>query len=92
MPLYTHVQRLQLDTHHGIVLIRGRTGDGDSIYAYVKVDRQDIDDIEMAYNLGKEVDYSRYKGIIKHDWGEEPPENVKIYMEKHYGFSHESAA
>lgn len=89
MPLYTHVQRIQLDSNHGIVLIRGRTRDGDFIYAYVKVDRRDIDDIEMAYNLGKEIDYSQYKGIIKHDWGEEPSDNVKRYMEQHYSFKHQ---
>ena len=82
------MQKLELDDNHGIVLLRGKSRDGHSIYAYVKVDKSDIDEIERAYHAGKEIDYSTYKGILKHDWGDEPTDNVKLYMERTYGFKH----
>ncbi len=84
----THIQKLDLETHNGIVLIRGETPVGDPIYAYVKVDLHDVEELEKAYEQDLFIDYSRYKGIIKHDWGEEPPTNVKRYMEEHYDFHH----
>ena len=84
----THIEKLKLEIYNGVVLLRGVTRNGDALYAYVKVDNKDIEDMQRAYEEGRYIDYSQYKGIIKNDWGEEPPENVKKYMEKTFNFTH----
>lgn len=83
----THLQRMQLEAHDGIVLLRGTIPTGDMIYAYVRASREDIEEMQRAYERGEMIDYSNYQGIIKHDWGE-PSDNVKRWMEQQYHFTH----
>ncbi len=84
----TQVQKLDLQAHDGIALLKGETVHGDAVYAYVKADKEGIEEMLRACEIGSTIDYSRYKEIIKQDWGEEPPENVKRFMESRYGFKH----
>jgi len=84
----THIQKLQLETHDGIVLLRGQTMDGDAMYVYVRANASQIEDIFRASQTGEAIDFGNFGGIIKLDWGEEPSSNVKIYMERYYNFIH----
>jgi len=88
MSALTHVARIKLEANDGIVLLQGETPTGDAVYAYVRADAEDIEHMISACEAGVPVDYSKYKEIIKHDWGDEPSNNVKIFMEDNYGFHH----
>ena len=87
MSKLTHIQKLKLDGCDGIVLLRGQTLFGDEIFAYIRASREDIDRMIIMCEAGEAIDYSKYKEIIKNDWGS-PCDNVKRFMESEYGFRH----
>lgn len=89
MASLTHIQKVRFENYNGIVLLKGETPLGAPIYAYVKADLHDVEEMTRAYKEGRYVDFSKYKGILKSDWGKEPTENVKKYMERTYNFVHQ---
>lgn len=71
-----------------ILLVRGENPNGESIYAYVAVRADRLEDFMAAQNTG--TFYPEDFGVIIEAGEGEPSAEVRKKMEDEYGFNHEA--
>lgn len=71
------------------ILLRTKTVAGKPVFAYVAVQGDRLAEFRDAFQNDhfNPADYGR---ILECGEGNEPPEDIKRYMEEEYGFDHES--
>lgn len=87
--MLNHVQKLKLQNSNGIVLCKGINGKNENFWVYVKADKKGIEAMHADYDNGRIVDFLNYGQIIKFGLSDEPPENIRQFMEVQYNFKHE---
>ena len=84
----SHSQKLRLQTNDGIVLCRGRNGNGEIFWLYIKAEKKAIERMYRDYEKKSQVNFLEYGEVIKKGISEQVPEDVCRFMEEKYGFKH----
>lgn len=71
-----------------MILCRGRDAAGNPIWAYLCI-KPSMAAAFKAAREGGNVDIADYGTIIESGEGEEPPEKIKLRMERDYGVNHQ---
>ncbi len=71
-----------------VLLVRGEDPDGAPIYAYVGVRADKLQDFMKAQQSG--TFYPEEHGIVIESGSGEPSAEVRVRMERDYGFNHEA--
>ncbi len=83
----SHVLKLEFQTHHGIILTQGIGKSGREYFAYIKVNRNGIEEIARAHGTNNRLDLNKVGEVLIAGFGE-PPESVRQQMEAKYNFTH----
>jgi hypothetical protein len=70
-----------------VLLVRGEAPDGSPIYAYVGVRADKLEEFMQAQTLG--TFYPEKYGVVIESGFGEPSAEVRLKMERDYGFNHE---
>ncbi len=70
-----------------VLLVRGEDPDGKPIYAYVGVRADKLEEFMKAQEQG--LFYPEEFGVVIESGTGEPPAEVRVKMERDYGFNHE---
>lgn len=71
-----------------VLLVRGQSPDGGSVYAYVAVRADKLDEFVEAQ--GRDPFYPDEHGVIIESGVGDPSEEVRERMERDYGFNHQA--
>ena len=83
MPALSFQQKVMLDGHYGIVLIRAKDEQGEAFFHYIMAERKAIEKMQRDYEAGKNpVDYTDYGKILYSGWGEPTPAQEALVKEK----------
>lgn len=88
MSALTHTQQVALQKGRGLTLVRAADAQGRPFYVYVLASGDQIKHLQRAHDEGRDIRFADYGDVIHKDWGEEPSDAIKRYMEEHYGFIH----
>lgn len=82
----TNAQKLELESHYGVVLTRGKDMNGQVFYAYILADKDAIDRMNRDFEEKKSnVNFAGYGRILAYGPGENPPEEVARQVMEKYG-------
>jgi hypothetical protein len=71
-----------------VLLVRGEAPDGSAIYAYVGVRADRLQEFMQAQQHG--TFYPEEFGVVIESGADEPSAEVRLKMERDYGFNHEA--
>ncbi len=80
-------QKLDLERNDGVVLLTGENESGQDFYAYILMEKEQVEQMMRDADNGTEVDFTSYGEVILSGIGDILEEDIE-YMEETYDFDH----
>lgn len=84
----SHLNKVRLQTHDGILLTQGRDANNRDFFAYIRITLDGIKKVSDYQKAGQRMNLLDLGQVLMAGFGMEPSDAVKRHMESSYNFKH----